>query len=160
VFDVMLWLGIIGIALLAVLLRALPKETPKWQYLMTVAGLIAMLAMTFLPEQFGVRVLIIKIPPAGGKADKFRGRMYFGKDYTFEDHHTERLGTSMSGTLVINDTNKELRIESIYYGSISLPRSPDKIAPMTAFPATYGVDHVGPDDHPPEKVSSSISFDI
>ena len=103
-------------------------------------------------------MLVVKMAEVG-EIEKTRARLFGGKTYVFQDGHSARL-SSGDPVLVVNDSRRPMRIQTVSYGSISSMSDPTPVAPMSVEEARYGVDYVGPDEPPPAQVSSEISFDF
>ena len=151
------WLWIVVAAGFGIALRVTPKGQWKRSLIFSVVAIVA-LVLAIGEKGMGRPIVVVRRAP-GAPTDKTRGVLYGSRDYTFLDGHHARLGGG-EGTLVVNDSASAAWIRSINYGSIAIPVDPEPVAPMSLHDAKYGVDYVGPDDHPPSEVSSNISFAI
>ncbi|CAN5302560.1 hypothetical protein BH09MYX1_BH09MYX1_38230 [soil metagenome] len=156
--EVFQWVGLVGAFVCAVGVRV--SVAGNWKRLVgCVAGVFAFGVVAFGIRMSGLPVLIVKIPPGGGFEPK-RGRSYFGERYTLQNGTTVSLEGDRDGTLIVNDSAKTMRIQTVYYGSISLPSNPTPVPAMGAFASGLRIDNVGPNDPPPSEVASNISFDM
>ena len=156
VVKVLLSVGVTVAGLSAVILRVLPRGGRR--VLICLAGIALGILIAVVPHLIGVDVILVR-QDASGFVAATRARLVGTTGYRFADGHTETLGKS-GRTLVVNDTPRVLRVETVYYGSIGLPSEPRPIPAMTAYASLVEIDNVGPDHPPPAQVESSISFEI
>jgi hypothetical protein len=155
ILDVLKWVGILAAAGLAIALRVTPRGDGRRAGKL-IAGIVVSLGLGFGLGPLGRPVVIVKIPEVG-EIEKTRARLYGGRTYAFQDGRQARL-SSGDLTLVVNDSVRALTLRTISYGSIPSMGGPTPVGPMSVVEAPYGVDYVGPDEPPPNEVSSEISF--
>jgi hypothetical protein len=155
IFGVLKWVGLLVAAGLAIALRVTPRGQGRLAAKL-IGGIAVSLGIGLGLKPLGRPVVIVKIPEVG-EIEKTRARLYGGRTYALQDGHQVRL-SSGDVTLVVNDSPRTMTIRTISYGSIPSMGGPTPVGPMSLAEAPYGIDYVGPDDPPPNEVSSEISF--
>jgi hypothetical protein len=163
-----LWMG--AVVWLALWWRWLTKTTKRQKVLFS-AGIIVSIAMwRFGPTH--PRVAIVRFSKLGAPVEKRHGRLLFPMRYTFQNGNVVWLWSLSGkssldkyfGTIVVNDSPETLRIQFVSYASseaLGLGETPPTpVPPMSTFPWTNAIDNIGPDDTPPESISSPISVGV
>lgn len=116
----------------------------------------------------GSNIVVVKIDKPGGPVQKTRGVLLFSETHTFGNGTTKRIGQITGddlekdfGTIVVNDSATPMRIDMIAYTSSPLLGGANNTKPVPPFSVVQwgtAIDDVGPDELPPEGMTSPIGM--